>query len=202
MGSKEYKIFLAVDLDNVAGEYNTFLRRVVAERRGVSIDEVPEPVDWSMSNLGFTEKDPFINYHQSAVEGGMFKNMDPMEGVSESLWRLSNEGVHIAVVTHRLVAPGYGFARQVIQDTVEWLDKCKIPYRDICFIANKSMYRADLFIDDAVHNIQSIKAAGMECILFDQSHNQEYNEVPRVKSWNEAEEIIREYANTRNFPRA
>ena len=59
----------------------------------------------------------------------------PIPGAAEALWRLSDAGVWIRIITHRLcVNWGHAIA---VADTVEWLDRTGIPYRDICFLGRK-----------------------------------------------------------------
>ena len=65
----------------------------------------------------------------------MFRHMPPMPGVAESLWRLSDAGVWIRIITHRLCV-NWGHA-VAVADTVAWLDDTGIPYRDICFLGAK-----------------------------------------------------------------
>ena len=78
----------------------------------------------------------------------MFRHMPPLPGVAESLWRLSDAGVWIRIITHRLCV-NWGHA-VAVADTVAWLDDTGIPYRDICFLGAKPEVEADCYVDDAV----------------------------------------------------
>jgi len=76
-----------------------------------------------------------------------------------------------------------------VSDTVEWLDRERIPYRDICFVADKAMVNADAYIEDAPHNVIDIRAAGGHAITFDQPYNAQVDG-PRAHDWAEVEEIV------------
>ena len=178
---------LAVDLDGVCAQHTEAFRRVVARERKVSEDTLPLLRSWSFSEWGFGEGD-FEEMHRLAVlEYRMFRDIEPMEGCSEALWRLSDAGVWIRIVTHRLYT-SWGH-RVTVNDTVEWLDRQRIPYRDICFLADKSVINADAHIEDAPHNIEAIRAAGDHVIVYDQPYNT-HLAAPRAHNWTEVEEMI------------
>ncbi|MBT6446731.1 MAG: hypothetical protein HOK58_17290, partial [Acidimicrobiaceae bacterium] len=74
-------------------------------------------------------------------------------------------------------------------DTVAWLDRARIPYRDLCFLGAKSDVGADAYIDDGAHNIENLRAAGRTAIIFDQPYNRDLDGL-RASNWNEVEEIV------------
>ena len=88
----------------------------------------------------------------------MFRHMPAMPGVAESLWRLSDAGVWIRIITHRLYV-NWGHA-VAVADTVAWLDDTGIPYRDICFLGAKPEVEAHTYVDDAAHNVVALREAG------------------------------------------
>ena len=112
--------------------------------------------------------------------------MPVVEGCAEALWRLSDAGVWIRIITHRLVVHwGHQIA---VGDTVAWLDANNIPYRDLCFLGRKPEVEADLYVDDAPHNVEALRAAGNQVIVFDQPYN---GDVPglRARTWADVEDI-------------
>ncbi|WP_420436535.1 5' nucleotidase, NT5C type [Candidatus Poriferisodalis sp.] len=178
---------LAVDLDGVCAQHTEAFRRVVARERNVSEDTLPLVRSWSFKEWGLDDGD-FEELHRIAVlDYRMFRDIDPMPGCSEALWRLSDAGVWIRLVTHRLYT-SWGH-RVTVSDTVEWLDRYRIPYRDICFLADKSVVNADAHIEDAPHNIEAIRAAGGHAIVYDQPYNSDLA-APRAHDWVEVEEMI------------
>ena len=185
---------LGVDLDGVCADHTGAFRSIVAGARGIDPDELPLERSWSFSEWGFADGD-FDRFHRLAVlEHRMFRHMPPIDGCAETLWRLSDAGVWIRVVTHRLYV-NWGHA-VAAADTVEWLDTAHVPYRDLCFLGAKAEVQADLYIDDAPHNVEALRSAGNEVIVFDQPYNRGLPG-PRATSWSEVEEIVHEVAAAR-----
>lgn len=117
----------------------------------------------------------------------MLATMEPIAGAVESLWRLSDAGVWIRIVTHRLYV-NWSHAT-VVADTVAWLDRVQIPYRDICFLGAKPDVACDCYIDDAPHNVKALRAGGNKVICFGQPYNTDIAQ-PRMDSWDEVEDYV------------
>ena len=69
--------------------------------------------------------------------------------------------------------------RQAPRQTIRWLDKHGVPYRDLCFMGQKDQVGADAYIDDSPDNIAGLRAAGHYAICFANSANKEI-EAPRA----------------------
>ncbi len=115
--------------------------------------------------------------------------MPVIEGASETLWRLSDQGVWIRIISHRLYV-NWGHA-VAAGDTADWLDRSRIPYRDLCFIGAKSALHADLYIDDGPHNIEAFQKDGRKVIIFDQPYNRHLQGI-RAHNWQEVEHYVLE----------
>ncbi len=181
-------LVLGVDLDGVCADYESALRGSIAARRGVDPATLPAQettghfAEWGLSAEGFREA------HRVAVtDDRIFRTMQPYPGVAEALWRLSDAGVWIRIITHRLLFNGLHEASAA--DTAVWLDQHDIPYRDLCFIGDKATVGADLYIDDSPHNIEALRRAGRTAIVFDQRYNR-HLDGPRVRSWEEIEPLV------------
>jgi 5'(3')-deoxyribonucleotidase len=187
---------LGVDLDGVCGDYTAAFRRVVAADRGIDEETLPAARSWSFGEWGI-DGDEFDRLHRLAVlEHRMFLHMPPMPGAAEALWRLSDGGVWIRIITHRLyVNWGHAIA---VADTVAWLDDNAIPYRDICFLGAKPEVEADCYIDDAAHNVEALRAAGNHVIVFDQPYNAQVDG-PRAHGWAEVENLVAEDMSQRGL---
>lgn len=178
---------LAVDLDGVCGDHAEAFRRVVAAERGVPLESLPPQRTWNFHEWGLTDSD-FDELHRRAVlSHRMFRDMPVVEGASESLWRLSDAGVWIRIVTHRLWA-NWGHA-VAVADTVAWLDEAGIPYRDLCFLGRKPAVEADLYVEDAPHHVAELREAGNQVVVFDQPYNADLAG-PRARSWREVEVLV------------
>ena len=117
----------------------------------------------------------------------MFRTMPAMPGAAEALWRLSDAGVWIRIITHRLYV-NWGHATAVA-DTVEWLDASGIPYRDLCFLGAKPQVEADCYVDDAPTTSMALRATGAHVIVFDQPYNRD-TAGPRAANWAEVENLV------------
>jgi len=183
---------LGVDLDGVCADHSTAFRKIVAEEFGVAETSLPLERSWGFAEWGLRDGD-FERLHRIAVlQRRMFRDMPVVRGAPESLWRLSDAGIWIRIITHRLyVNWGHEIATA---DTAHWLDKHRLPYRDLCFLGAKPEVEADLYIDDAPHNVENLRALGNDVIVFDQPYNRELAG-PRANSWHEVEEIVMEAAS-------
>jgi 5'-nucleotidase len=180
---------LGLDLDGVCADYTDGFRRFVAADRGVSVAALPDPVDWDWPRCGWgiSSREEYLDLHARAVARGLFRDLAPLPGVSAALWRLSDAGVRIRVITHRLLVNGSHAASAA--DTVAWLERHRIPYRDLCFVADKPQVGADLYVDDSPSNLAAFTAAGLPSLVFDQPYNRHLTG-PRVHDWAEAAEAV------------
>jgi 5'-nucleotidase len=185
---------LGVDLDGVCADYTSAFRSVVARERGVDVTALSTDVSWDFAEWGL-DRDQFLDIHRRCVQQHrMFRDMPAIPGASDSLWRLSDAGVWLRVITHRLVT-NWGHAT-IVSDTVEWLDRNRIPYRDLCFLGRKPEAQADAYVEDAPHNITALRDGGNTVIVFDQPYNRHLDGL-RAHSWTEVENLIGELVTAR-----
>jgi 5'(3')-deoxyribonucleotidase len=113
--------------------------------------------------------------------------MPVIPGAADALWRLSDAGCWIRLITHRLYT-NWGHA-VAVSDTVAWLDEHSIPYRDLCFLGDKPQIDADAYIDDAPHNVEALRAGGASVLVFSQPYNTELAG-PRASGWSDVEDWV------------
>lgn len=180
---------LGLDLDGVVGDYVAAFRTYVAGTRRLDLSALPDPEAWSFveSGWGFADTDDYLATHAAAVDAGMFAWMPVMDGAAAALRQLSDDGAHIRIVTHRLVTSGQH--RRAVSDTVSWLDASGVPYRDVCFVGDKSRVDADVYVDDGPHNVESLRAAGHNVVVFDAPYNR-HLPGPRVADWPQASDVL------------
>ena len=185
---------LGVDLDGVCADYTAGLRRIAADVLGVAESQLPLERSWDFREWGLTPA-AYEEIHRLAVtEHHLLRELPVIDGAADTLWRLSDAGVWIRIITHRLyVNWGHAIA---VSDTVTWLDEARIPYRDICFLGAKPEVEADLYIDDGPHNVEGLLASGNEVIVFDQPYNRHVAGV-RATTWLEIEDLVYESAARR-----
>jgi len=187
MASDPSRFVLGVDLDGVCADYTAGFRTYVAETLDRPIESLPLERSWDFREWGIDD-DQFAELHRAAVtQGRILADLEPLAGASDVLWRLSDAGVWIRIVTHRLYV-NWGHAAAA-GDTVAWLDRHRIPYRDLCFVGAKREVGADAYIDDGPHNVESLRAVGRDVIVFDQPYNRHLGG-PRAATWNEVEQIV------------
>lgn len=180
---------LGVDLDGVCADYTAAFRDVVARRTATDPSTLTDEVSWDFAEWGL-DRDGFLALHRAGVmEDRMFREMPAMPGVADALWRLSDAGVWIRIITHRLVL-NWGH-EVVVADTVAWLDRHRIPYRDLCFLGRKPEVQADAYVEDAPHNVEALRAGGNLVVVFDQPYNR-HLPGPRAADWHQVESHLEE----------
>jgi 5'(3')-deoxyribonucleotidase len=187
-----------VDLDGVCGDYTEAFRTVVARERDIEPSELPDARGWDFAEWGVSELGGFEAVHRRAVlEHRMFREMPVVDGAPEALWRLSDAGVWIRIITHRLYV---NWGRAVaVSDTVEWLDRHAIPYRDICFLGRKPEVEADCYVDDSPDNVSALREAGNTVVVYDAPYNREVDG-PRASNWDELERFVLDLVTERGIP--
>lgn len=183
-------MIIGVDLDGVSGDYVGALRNYVGVSLDIPLEDrltvFPEPIDYRFSNWPHVSED-FIRFHSEAVALGLYRDMEMIAGASENLWKLDADGHHLRVITSRFTVHGQNY--KAVANTGEWLDKHDLPYRDIMFVHNKVDVFADIYIDDAPHNITNFQNAGRKVIIFEAPYNKGIEGI-RAQTWEDVYEII------------
>lgn len=182
MNTEKETYVLGLDLDNTAAQYNEGLRTHMIANYGYRMKDFPEPYNYNFTKTGwpFTSYEEYLATHKEAVEAGLFRSLRPMSGVVEAVKVLRSEGVHVAVVTHRLL---HDFTYHLVaSDTVHWLDRVGLRFDSIAFSGRKSEIRSHSYVEDAPSNIDAIRASGMKVFAFDKLYNRD---VPgdRIHAW-------------------
>ncbi len=185
---------LGVDLDGVVADHTRRFRDILADIRGVDPESYPLERAWDFAEWGLAPGE-YADLHRIAVmEYDMLRTMDVIPGAADALWRLSDAGVWIRIITHRLYV-NWGHDK-AIADTAAWLDIHRIPYRDICFLGAKPEVEADAYIDDAPHNIEQLRDHGNTVIIFEQPYNRTLEGL-RAHDWSDVEMIVSELVAAR-----
>lgn len=180
-----------VDLDGVCGDFTLAYRAVAAEELGVPEQELTLERSWDFREWGFVDGDYERIHLRAVIDKRILRSLPVIEGAADALWRLSDAGIWIRIITHRLYV---NWSHAVaITDTVEWLDTARIPYRDLCFLGAKPEVEADAYIDDGPHNVLALREHGNDVIVFDQPYNR-HLPGPRARTWEEVEEMVYELA--------
>lgn len=137
---------------------------------------------WRMYEDYGIEADLWISVLDKATRDGSLYTQAPIEGSVEALRRLLFAGHRIHLITAR----GTG-AWQTLEQTAmierytrEWVEEWAVPHDTLTFASDKAALvmqnGLDYFIDDAVHNFESISlnTHGCETYLMTAPHNTDY----------------------------
>jgi 5'(3')-deoxyribonucleotidase len=186
----ESSFILGVDLDGVVGDFYDAMRRIAAEWLNKPVESLTRDVSYGLDEWGIAEYGGYDRLHRFAVtQRHIFRDMVPIKDAPAVLRKLSNRGIRIRIITHRLFLK-YSHKTSITQ-TVDWLDNYDIPYWDICFMNDKVAVGAHLYIDDAPQNIKELREQGHNAIVFSNSTNKSLPG-PRADSWQDAERLVLE----------
>ena len=179
-----------VDLDGVVGDFYGIIRNIASEWLNKPLDNLTKDVSYGLSEWGLDEFGGYDRLHRFAVtQRNIFRDMEPIEHAPAILRKLSNQGIRVRIITHRLFLK---FShRTTIRQTVDWLDNFDIPYWDICFMNDKGAVGANVYIDDAPENINNLRKQGCKTIVFSNSTNLDLPG-PRADNWFDVEKIVME----------
>ncbi|MDR3170510.1 MAG: 5'-nucleotidase [Treponema sp.] len=186
----ESSFILGVDLDGVVGDFYSAMRRIAAEWLHKPLESLTEEVSYGLEEWGIAEYGGYDRLHRFAVtQRNLFRDMQPIKDAPAVLRKLSNRGIRIRIITHRLFLKHSHKAS--ITQTVDWLDSYDIPYWDLCFMNDKGAVGAHMYIDDAPSNIIPLRAHGCRTIVFTNSTNRQLP-APRADSWQDVERLVTE----------
>ena len=186
----ESSFILGVDLDGVVGDFYGAMRIIAAEWLDKPVEDLTTEVAFGLDEWGIAEYGGYDRLHRFAVtQRHLFRDMKPIQDAPATLRKLSNRGIRIRIITHRLFLK-YSHKTSVTQ-TVDWLDNYDIPYWDICFMNDKVAVGAHVYIDDAPSNISQLRSQGCKTIVFSNSTNGGLPG-PRADSWQEVERLVLE----------
>jgi 5'(3')-deoxyribonucleotidase len=179
---------LGVDLDGVVGDFYGAMRRIAAEWLDKPEEALTTEVSYGLTEWGIAEYGGYERLHRFAVtQRNLFRDLKPIKDAPAVLRKLSNRGIRIRIITHRIFLK-YSHKTSINQ-TVDWLDTYDIPYWDICFMNDKGAVGAHVYIDDAPSNIIALRAHGCKTIVFTNSTNRALPG-PRADSWLDVERLV------------
>jgi 5'(3')-deoxyribonucleotidase len=186
--SDQAKFVLGVDLDGVCADFYGAMRPIAQEWLGEP--ELTADVSYGLGEWNLARAGTYDDLHRFAVvQRALFEKAEPIEGSAAALRRIAQLQVRIRIVTHRLFIKH--FHQQAVAQTVAWLDNHGFPYWDICFMKDKAAVGADLYIEDSPKNVEALRAANHDVIVYTNSTNGNVA-APRADDWHEVERMVRE----------
>jgi 5'(3')-deoxyribonucleotidase len=184
----ESSFILGVDLDGVVGDFYGALRQIAADWLSKPLESLTQEVSFGLAEWGIAEYGGYDRLHRFAVtQRHLFRDMKPMQDAPAILRKLSNRGIRIRIITHRLFLKY--FHKTSITQTVDWLDNYDIPYWDICFMNDKGAVGAHVYIDDTPSNVIRLREQGCRTIVFTNSTNRSLAG-PRADTWHEVDRLV------------
>jgi len=183
---------VGLDLDGTCADFYARMREIAAEWLGVDPASLTRAPDWDLRSWG-VGADRYEALHRFAVsERSLFSTMAPLPGAPEAIRNLSDRGLRIRIITHRLVIGHTHLA--AVSQTVAWLEREHIPYWDLCFMGDKGEVGADLYVEDSPAQITALRALGKDVLVMSSSVNAMVRAAPgeRAADWSQAEAIILE----------
>jgi len=187
-------LILGVDLDGVCADFYGRMREIAAEWFETRLEDLPQDVSFGLAEWGVKTPEQYESLHRFAVtQRELFKTAPMIAGARRYLRLLSNEGVRVRVITHRLFI--HYFHNPAVAQTIDWLDTNGIPYWDLCFMKDKEQVGADIYVEDSPGNVEKLRARGLYTICFANSTNHQVED-PRAKSWEQVYEFVHERAKS------
>ncbi|MFP3091347.1 5'-nucleotidase [Treponema sp. TIM-1] len=184
----ESSFILGVDLDGVVGDFYGTMRVIAAEWLNKPVEALTEEVSYGLEEWEIDEYGGYDRLHRFAVtQRNLFRDMKPIQDAPAILRKLSNRGIRIRIITHRIFIK-YSHRTSITQ-TVDWLDRYDIPYWDLCFMNDKGAVGAHVYIDDAPSNVIRLREHGCRTIVFTNSTNRDLPG-PRADSWQDVERLV------------
>ena len=173
-------MIVAFDQDGVLADLTT--PWLEAYNKGYNDNLKAEDItDWDFHQFVKPECGTNIYKYLSLPE--FYSDLPVMPGAQEATRAIQVMGYEVMIVS---ASP-----KAAYRDKYEWLQEhfSNIPSDNIMFVRNKSLVRADILVDDGVHNLLAFEKAGGIPIIFDQPYNRGLNRI-RVCSFSELRKLF------------
>ena len=156
---------IGVDIDDVLYPWYRTAHEVCEE---VGITNGKTPTTWQVQDDYGCSLEEWIEALSEATVSGRLYEAPPFPGVLRSLERLVEAGHEVHLITAR----GWLQHGPVIKGhTIRWLWNWEVPYTSLTFARDKTILRADVFVDDHPKNWAALWAADLPCFLVQQTWN-------------------------------
>ncbi len=179
------RLRLGIDLDGVVADFNAGWISRYNQQFGTEL--LPEHVDvWDAPTTltHFTDMRQFWRWARTSGEGAsIFRILEPYSGALDALGRLARNH-HVVVLTTK---PSFA-----VHDTFEWIAEHRLPTTEVHIVDDKSDVDCDVYLDDADHNLERIRAVHPEALVsrFVRPWNRPHPGVVDVRSWPEFESLV------------
>ena len=183
------RFVFGVDLDGVVAAYTAGFAEVVAALRGIDPASLPEERSYDFREWGPRPgRVRAIPRLPRSPSTGSWRSCPAIEGAAEALWRLSDAGVWIRVITHRLYV-NWGHAEAgPPTPCCGWTPRAS-PIATSAFWGTSPRWRPTATWTTLPTTIAALRAGGNDVIVFDQPYNRDEAD-PRARTWKEVEQLV------------
>ncbi len=140
---------LGIDLDGVVADFNQGWIELYNRDHGTELhpDDV---VVWDAPTelTHFTDMGEFWRWARDAADGrSIFRFLEPYPGAVEALDELARRHEVVILTTK----PDFA-----VHDTYEWIAEHGLPTREVHILDDKARVSCDVYLDDAVHNLENL----------------------------------------------
>jgi len=176
---------LGIDLDGVVADFNTGWIARYNEEFGASIPfDAVRVWDGLHELTHFPDSTGFWDWIRNRGGESIFRHLETYEDAVPTLRRLDDAGHHIVVITTK---PDWA-----VHDTLAWIADHRIPTREVHITWQKGRVPCDVYLDDAPHQVEQIRAARPEALTcrFVRPWNRPVTGVRDIADWAEFEAAV------------
>lgn len=177
-------MIVGLDVDGVLYPYHEVFTRWAERWAGLrpgTLDDTPLSWPWYKDQWGWTTEQFLACYGAGVHAGVIFTDGDPKQGALWMARQLDDAGHRIEYVSAREI-PGRVEAYEAKARTQLWLLEHRFPQaKNLTITDDKASVATDIFLDDAPHNVEALRAAGHPLpVLYDLPHNYGFEWYPRA----------------------
>ncbi len=176
-------MIIGVDIDNVIADTEKELRRLIREKKGLSLSR-EDITSYNLDGVRGLSQVDLAGIYDEFKDGGIFLGLEVIEGARETLERLSLRH-RVVLVTSR--------PRTVEDKTRSWLARERIPFHELHFATESKVNGIpyELFLEDQDNFARELADDGTYVLLFDAPWNRhvEHENISRVYSWSDVQKF-------------
>lgn len=158
-------MIIALDIDNVGRNFTGALTREYIKDYPEHRDMLKPILRWGLDEF-FPIGKRIYSYFNKERAYEIFERGHAYKGFVEFVHLLRARGHKVIFCTNQF--PG------TEKYTLRWIQVHRLDNDGICFLVNKALLRADILLDDGVHNLEDFERSGGVAVAFEQPWNEEW----------------------------
>lgn len=169
---------IGFDWDDVVMPWHPVAVRLCREA-GICPPDV-DPITWHMHEEMGVSLEEWLEVIRAGTQSGALYDTEPDEDALEAMWLLWLNSHYVHVVTARGTWPDNPQNAQIHEITRAQAEKHTPWISTLTFTRDKTTVPCDYFLDDAVHNFEALRKAGVEAYLLTRPWNRDHPTEYRV----------------------